>query len=195
VLATRFRENDGDGRSILTPCSMQSEVKTRQDARFVIVGGVSGAGKSTIAALLAARLGWTFQDGDWLHPPANVAKMRAGRPLSDEDRLPWLAAIVAWMSDARSVGRSAVIACSALKRAYREILVAGQHDVRLVFLKGSRELIEQRMAVREDHFMPASLLHSQFEALEEPGADEHVIVVSIEPSPQDVVDAILARLS
>jgi gluconokinase len=173
---------------------MHSEVEGRADAAFLILTGVSGAGKSTIAALLAARLGWTFQDGDSFHPPGNVAKMRAGRPLTDDDRLPWLAAIAAWIGEARSSGKSAVIACSALKRAYRDLLVAGHDDVRLVFLKGSRELIERRMAAREGHFMPAALLQSQFEALEEPGADEHAIVVSIEPRPEDVVDAILARL-
>jgi carbohydrate kinase (thermoresistant glucokinase family) len=145
--------------------------------------------------MLAARLGWAYRDADWFHPPGNVAKMRAGRPLTDEDRLPWLAAIGAWIGEARSSGKSAVIACSALKRAYRDLLVAGQHDVRLVFLKGSRGLIERRMAAREGHFMPASLLESQFDALEEPGADEHAIVVSIEPPPEEVVDAILARLN
>jgi gluconokinase len=170
------------------------EVQERTDAAFVILAGVSGAGKSTIAALLAARLGWAYQDGDSFHPPGNVAKMRAGRSLTDEDRFPWLAAIAAWIDKARSSGKSAVIACSALKRAYREILVAGHDDVRLVFLKGSLELIERRMAAREGHFMPVSLLQSQFEALEEPGADEHTIVVSIEPPPQEVVEAILARL-
>jgi gluconokinase len=173
---------------------MPGEAQRRTGAAFVILTGVSGAGKSTIGALLAARLGWAYRDGDSFHPPENVAKMRVGRPLTDEDRFPWLAAIAAWMDQARSGGQSAVIACSALKRAYRDILVAGQDDVRLVFLKGSREVIERRMAAREGHFMPVSLLQSQFEALEEPGADEHAIVVSIEPPPKDVVDAILAQL-
>ena len=174
---------------------MNSKVDRLPHTRFVIVAGVSGAGKSTVAALLAARLGWTYQDADWLHPPANVAKMRSGRPLTEEDRRPWLTAIRDWISAARSRGESGVIACSALKRAYRDHLVAGQPDVRLVFLKGSRELIERRLALREDHFMPASLLESQFEALEEPAVHECAIVVSIEGPPDEVVDAILARLT
>jgi gluconokinase len=121
--ATRFREEG------VMPVSrgpaMDSEVDRLPHAGFVIVAGVSGAGKSTIAALLAARLGWTYQDGDWLHPPANVVKMRGGRALTDEDRCPWLSAIRDWINEARSRGESAVIACSALKRAYRDYLLAG----------------------------------------------------------------------
>src|SRR5262249_29455200 len=107
---------------------------------------------------------------------------------------PWLQAIAAWISQLRAAGQYGVIACSALKRAYRDALVAGRFDVRVVYLKGKRELIAQRMALRHGHFMPAALLDSQFAALEEPGADEHAIVVSIAPRPRDIVDAILAKL-
>ena len=161
---------------------------------FVVVMGVSGSGKSTVAAELAERLGWTFHDGDWLHPPRNIAKLRVGEPLTDEDRRPWLTAIATWMDEARRARLPAVIACSALKRAYRSILIGSHSDVRLVYLKGSPELIAERMAHRHGHFMPLSLLESQFSTLEEPGQDEHPVVVSIEPAPSQVVDAIVEQL-
>jgi len=167
---------------------------TPEDPVILIVMGVSGSGKSTIAALLAARLHWTYEDGDWFHPPQNVAKMHAGTPLTDDDRWPWLAAIAAWIDEARTAGNHAVIACSALKRSYRDILIGNRSNVRLVFLKGAPELIAGRMALRHGHFMPGSLLDSQFAALEEPGADEHPIVVSIEGHPRSVVEAIVAQL-
>jgi gluconokinase len=165
------------------------------DPAFIVVMGVSGSGKSTVSALLAERLGWKFEDGDDLHPLENVEKMRAGQPLTDEDRRPWLLAIRAWMDEARVAVKKAVIACSALKRSYRDVLMAGRDDVRLVHLKGSAELIALRMAKRHGHFMPVSLLESQFAALEEPAEDEHPIVVSIEGTPQEVVDAIVSQLS
>jgi gluconokinase len=167
---------------------------TSDEPAFVVVMGVSGSGKSTVAAQLAARLDWTFHDGDWLHPPHNIAKLRAGEPLTDEDRRPWLAAIAAWMDEARRARLRAVIACSALKRAYREILVGDHRDVALVYLKGSPELIAGRMAHRHGHFMPLSLLTSQFATLEEPTEDEHPIVVSIEPKPAEIVDTIVEKL-
>jgi gluconokinase len=162
---------------------------------IIIVIGVSGSGKSTIAAMLAARLHWIYEDGDWFHPPQNVAKMHAGNPLTDDDRWPWLAAIAAWIDKARAAGTHAVIACSALKRAYRDVLIGDRRDVRLVFLKGSPELIAARLALRHGHYMPASLLDSQFAVLEEPGADEHPIVVPIEEHPRRIVEAIVARLA
>ncbi len=161
---------------------------------IIVVMGVSGSGKSTIAAMLAIRLGWPYEDGDWFHPPANVEKMHAGEPLTDEDRWPWLRAIAAWIDQTRGANRRAVLACSALKRAYRDILVGDRPDVRLVYLKGDRTLIGRRMAVRHGHFMPPSLLDSQFAALQEPGVDEHPIVVSIEPRPQAIADAVIAKL-
>jgi gluconokinase len=120
--------------------------------------------------------------------------MHHGEPLTDEDRWPWLNSIAAWIDATRKAGSHGTVACSALKRVYRDILIGDRRDVRLVFLKGSRELIARRMAARDDHFMPASLLDSQFAALEEPGADERPIVVSIEPHPREIVDAIVEKL-
>ena len=161
----------------------------------IIVMGVSGAGKSTIAALLAGRLGWTYEDADWFHPASNVEKMHSGQPLTDEDRWPWLQGIAAWIDATRREGGHGVIACSALKRAYRRTLAGDRADVRIVYLKGDRELIARRMITRHGHFMPPSLLDSQFATLEEPAADEKAVVVSIEARPPAVVEEIIARLS
>ncbi len=161
----------------------------------VIIMGVSGCGKSTIGALLASRLRWEFEDADWLHPAANVDKMHNGIPLTDEDRWPWLAAIAAWIDRSLHSGGGAVVACSALKRRYRDVLIGDRPDVRLVYLKGDEALIARRIATRHEHFMPRSLLHSQFEALEEPGPDENPIIVSIEPQPREIVAKILSALN
>ena len=161
----------------------------------LVVMGVSGSGKTTIAALLAGRLRWDFEDGDDFHPPANVEKMHGGTPLTDEDRWPWLRAIAAWIDAIRESGQHGIVACSALRRAYRDILVGERADVRLVYLNGSRDLIARRQAARHNHFMPASLVDSQFATLEEPGPDEHPIVASIEPRPAQVVDSIVAQLA
>jgi gluconokinase len=161
----------------------------------VIVMGVSGCGKSTIGALLALRLRWEFEDADWFHPASNVEKMHNGVALTDEDRRPWLSAIAAWIDQARGSGRQGVIACSALKRRYRDVLIGSRADVRLVYLKGDETLIARRIATRHEHFMPMSLLHSQFEALEEPGPDENPIVVSIKPAPRQIVAEVLSSLS
>jgi gluconokinase len=162
--------------------------------RIIVAMGVSSSGKTTVGAHLAGRLQWEFEDADWLHPAANVAKMKAGIPLDDEDREPWLRAVAEWTDLTRRQGLHAVLACSALKRRYRDILIGDRKDVRLVYLKGTEELIAQRMAARHGHFMPENLLHSQFEALEEPGPDENAITVSIEPRPRAIVETILARL-
>jgi carbohydrate kinase (thermoresistant glucokinase family) len=156
--------------------------------------GVSGSGKSTVGALLAARLGWPFEDGDGFHPFANIDKMHRGVPLSDEDRWPWLGAIAVWIDRTRRAGGHGIVACSALKRRYRDVLVGDALDVRLAYLKGGKTLIARRIAARCGHFMPASLLHSQFSALEEPGPEEDPITVSIEPPPHEIVARILEVL-
>ncbi|HKN10460.1 MAG TPA: gluconokinase [Pseudomonadota bacterium] len=161
-----------------------------RDPSVVVVMGVSGCGKSTIASMLASRMHWIYEDADWFHPRSNVEKMHGGEPLTDEDRWPWLYAIAAWIDATRRIRNHGVIACSALKRAYRDVLIGERHDVRLVFLKGDRDLIARRLAARDGHFMPPSLLESQFKALEEPQADEHPIVVSIAPHPREIVESI-----
>ena len=161
----------------------------------VVVMGVSGSGKSTIAAMLAQRLHWVYEDGDWFHPKSNIEKMHRGEPLNDQDRWPWLHAIADWIDATRRASEHGVVACSALKRVYRDILIGDRGDVRLVFLKGDRDLIARRVAARADHFMPTTLLDSQFAALEEPQADERPIVVSIVPHPREIVDAIVSQLS
>jgi gluconokinase len=156
--------------------------------------GVSGSGKSTIADKLAERLSWAFEDADKFHPAGNVAKMSAGQPLTDEDRWPWLQAIGAEIDRVCNAGQHAVIACSALKRAYRDIVVHGRNDVRFVFLKGTQELIASRLALRKGHFMPPGLLASQFKTLEPPGPDENPVTVSIDASVEKIVDDIIRQL-
>ena len=160
----------------------------------IVTMGVSGSGKSTIASMLAHRLGWIYEDADWLHPKSNVEKMHHGEPLTDADRWPWLKAIAAWIDATRKGGGHGVVACSALKRAYRDILIGDRRDVRLVYLKGDRDLIARRIAARADHFMPPALLDSQFKALEEPKADERPITVSIAPHPREIVETIVKKL-
>jgi carbohydrate kinase (thermoresistant glucokinase family) len=161
----------------------------------VVVMGVSGCGKSTIGALLASRLRWEFEDADWFHPASNVDKMHSGIALTDEDRWPWLDAVATWIDQTRRSGGHGVIACSALKRRYRDVLIGDRADVRLVYLKGDETLIARRIATRHEHFMPRSLLHSQFEVLEEPGLDENPITVPIEPQPREVVARILSAMN
>lgn len=161
----------------------------------LIIMGVSGSGKSTIGEALAKRLGWRFEDGDSFHPPSNVAKMKAGHPLNDDDRKPWLEAIAAEIARVAAAQDHVIIACSALKRAYRDILIHGRRDTRIVFLNGSEALIAARLQKRKGHFMPAGLLASQFEALEMPAADEHVVSVSIDAEVETIVDDIARKLS
>jgi gluconokinase/6-phosphogluconolactonase len=165
--------------------------RCNDDLTAVVVMGVSGAGKSTVAQQLARRLGWSFAEGDALHPVPNVAKMASGEPLTDADRAPWLAAVAQVIGAWRSRGEHGVITCSALKRAYRRQIIGDHRDVRLVYLEGSRDLIADRMAGRHGHFMPASLLDSQFAALDSPAADENPITVGVDRPVPEIVESIL----
>ena len=160
----------------------------------LVLMGVSGSGKTTVARIIAERLRWPFEEGDALHPPANVAKMAAGHPLTDEDRAPWLAKVADWVDARLDAGESGVITCSALKRKYRELIDRRGERVEFVYLHGSRELIASRLAGRHGHFMPSSLLDSQFATLEEPAADEPVIRVEIGAAPESVAADVLAAL-
>jgi gluconokinase len=149
---------------------------------IVIAAGVSGSGKTTVGAMLAGRLNWSFADADEFHPAANVAKMHAGIPLTDEDRRPWLRAIAAWMDERIAAGESAVVTCSALKRAYRELLLDGRPSAWLVFLSVDRDRLWRRLATRHGHFFPQQLLDSQLGTVEPPTPDEeHVIVITEDP--------------
>ena len=158
----------------------------------LVVMGVSGCGKTTVAALLAGRLGWPFAEGDDLHPAANVAKMHAGHPLDDADRWPWLAKIAEWVDERLDTGSGGVITCSALKRKYRDVM--RRDGVVFVYLHGTYEEIARRLAARHGHFMPASLLDSQFADLEEPGSDENAIRVDIGSDAAALADEIERRL-
>jgi gluconokinase len=162
-----------------------------------IVMGVSGAGKSVIAAGLARVLDVDFIEGDEYHPAENIARMAAGIPLTDDDRLPWLRALAKQIRDAKDAGRGLVVACAALKRSYRDILreESGAPDLQFVFLRGPRSLIAERLSARRGHFMPPKLLDSQFAALEEPSPDEHAWVCDIEDSPGQIIAALVARAS
>jgi carbohydrate kinase (thermoresistant glucokinase family) len=160
----------------------------------VVLMGVSSSGKSTIGKRLSKLLAWPFRDADSFHPPANIAKMSQGIALNDADRWPWLDAIAHWIEQQLGKGECGLVSCSALKRSYRRRLIRGRTDVRLVYLKGSFELIHKRMQRRRGHFMPPSLLKNQFDVLEEPQADENAVIVSIAPPAQRVVKTIIAEL-
>ena len=161
---------------------------------IVIVMGVTGSGKTTIGEMLAKRLGSEFADADDFHSAANKDKMHRGIPLTDADRRPWLETIAAEIDCWRRRGESGVVTCSALKRAYRSILIGERVDVALVYLKGSHDRIHRRMAARQEHFMPIALLDSQFAALEEPGPDERPITVAIDGRPAEIAAEVVARL-
>lgn len=155
--------------------------------------GVSGVGKSTVGGLLAQRLAVPFADADEFHPPANIAKMSAGTPLTDDDRWPWLDAIGAWL-DAQA-GQGGVVTCSALKRIYRDRLLAGRPGVRLLFLHGDPALVMARQAAREGHFMPASLMASQYATLEPPAPEEGALSLAVDDHPLAIVEAALSHLT
>jgi carbohydrate kinase (thermoresistant glucokinase family) len=159
----------------------------------VVLMGVAGSGKSTVAGVLAGRLGWPLAEGDDLHPPENVAKMAAGHPLDDADRQPWLRRIRDWIDDRERRGEPGIVTCSALKRSYRDIL-RDDHVV-FVYLHGSAEQLQARMTARQGHFMPPSLLESQLDTLEPPDPDEQALQVDIGPSPAVQANAILEKLS
>ncbi len=177
---TRFLQSAGPGR--VAP------------AQILVVMGVSGVGKTVVAEAVAARCGWVFQEGDALHPEANILKMSAGVPLSDADREPWLEAVAAWIDRQRAAQTSGVITCSALKRAYRERLTRGRPSTRLVYLMANEPLIAARLAKRTGHFMPVGLLRSQLEALEEPTAAENPIIIDAALPLEQIVDHVLVGL-
>ena len=161
----------------------------------LIVMGVSGSGKTTVAELLAKQLGWPFMEGDRLHPPANVEKMRHGTPLTDADRWPWLDQIGEELKSWAAVGKSGVLTCSALKLAYRDRIRVARPDVCFIYIKGSEALIAARVAARHHEYMPASLLRSQFDTLQEPTPDEPgVVIVDAGGTAEEEVAEILATL-
>ncbi|NDL60737.1 gluconokinase [Phytoactinopolyspora mesophila] len=157
--------------------------------------GVSGSGKTTVAKRLAKQLAWPYAEGDDFHPEANVSKMAAGQPLADQDRWPWLRSIAAWMSAQAADGRNTVVTCSALRRAYRDVLREADGQVRFVYLSGDVDLIAERIGYRKGHFMPTSLLTSQFETLEPLEPDEDGFAVDVSPGPEQVADNVIKQLS
>ena len=160
--------------------------------RRIVVMGVSGCGKSTVAQALAARLGLSFVEGDSLHPPANVAAMAAGSPLTDEDRRGWLQAVASVLAQAEATG--VVVTCSALKRSYRDQLRASAPGLNFVHLSGPQSLLAQRLQNRVGHYMPASLLQSQIDTLEPPAADEGALTHSITEAPERIVETLCQQL-
>ncbi|GAA3337709.1 gluconokinase [Curtobacterium pusillum] len=163
------------------------------DARVLVVMGVSGSGKSTVAAMVAEQLGWDFAEGDAMHPQANVDKMHAGTPLTDEDRWPWLDVIAAWIRSHLDAGTPGVVTCSALKRSYRDVLRAP--GVVFVHVAGSGDLIEDRMSQRTGHYMPTSLLASQLATLEPPQPDEAHVTIAADRTPEQESAEVVERLA
>lgn len=158
--------------------------------QVLLLIGVSGSGKTTVGTLLARKLDWPYADADTFHSPANVAKMSAGVPLTDDDRTPWLLAIRAWLDERIARGERAVVSCSALKRKYRDMF--RRPEVRIVYLRGTPSQIAGRLSERHGHFFKPGMLDTQFATLEEPSPGEHVIAVPIDHTPAEIVDAIIA---
>jgi len=161
---------------------------------IVIIFGVSGAGKTTVGKLLARELGWRFVEADDFHPAANIEKMRSGQPLTDEDRWPWLDCLRKQIERSLSAGENAVLACSALKRIYRDRLRSSD-EVKFVFLRGDYALVEKQLRSRHGHFMDANLLQSQFDDLEEPQPDENVLAIELGRTPGKIVEKIKTKLN
>jgi gluconokinase len=160
---------------------------------IIVISGVSGAGKTTVGKLLARGLGWHFVEADDFHPAANIEKMRSGRPLTDEDRSPWLERLREEIKRLVAAGENAVLACSALKRAYRDRLRVS-NEVKFVFLRGDLALVQKQLRRRRAHFMNPALLQSQFDDLEEPGPDEDVLTIELGRTPEEIVNEIEAKL-
>lgn len=183
--------------------SMTTHMRKRGDSSIstpmakpvvLVFMGVSGCGKTTVAAILAGRLGWRFEEGDAMHPQSNIEKMEAGHPLTDDDRAPWLEKVAGWVDERLDARENGLITCSALKRSYRNVINRRGSGVVFVFLAGSKETIAARLAVRHGHFMPSSLLDSQFADLEEPTSDEPEIRVDVGPAPSVIAQGILVEL-
>lgn len=183
----------------VTPAAHPPEQDPRDEAAdavtHIVVMGVAGSGKTTVARLLAERIGVEYAEADQFHSEANIAKMTAGTPLTDEDRAPWLAAIRDWLSEEADAGRTAVVTCSALKRSYRDVLRAARGRVRFLHLHGSPELLSERMTGRSGHFMPTSLLPSQLATLEPLSDDEDGLTADVAAPPEEIVDDVVARCS
>jgi gluconokinase len=160
----------------------------------LVLMGVSGCGKTTVASILSGRLGWPFEEGDILHPQSNIEKMSAGKPLTDADREPWLVSVAEWVESRLDGGEDGIITCSALKRRYRDVINRRGSGVVFVFLDRTRATIDARLAARAGHFMPSSLLDSQFADLEDPEPDEPHLRVDIGPTPGVIATSILREL-
>jgi len=173
---------------------LNSAGRHRGSPPILVMMGVSGSGKSTIAEELSARLGWPFQEGDSLHPETNIAKMHAGIALTDADRLPWLERVAAWIDQERKKKEPGIITCSALKRSYRQIIIGNRPQVRLVYLRGGRDVMAEHLAGRHGHFMPPELLRSQIDTLEEPDPSEDALTVDVGANAAQVADEIIRLL-
>ena len=173
---------------------LESMLAHRGSPPVLVIMGVSGVGKSTVARELAARLGWPFEEGDTLHPATNIAKMHAGIPLTDADRQPWLERVAAWIDCQRQKKEPGIITCSALKRSYRQMIIGDRAEARLVYLRAGRDVLTRHLSGRHGHFMPGSLLQSQLDTLEEPDPSEDPLTVEVGPPPGNLAEEIIRLL-